>query len=31
MEEQVKQIEKNALEELKKCVELKALEETRVK
>lgn len=31
MEEQVKQIEKNALEELKKCAELKALEETRVK
>ena len=31
MEEQVKQIEKNALEELKNCAELKSLEETRVK
>lgn len=31
MEEQVKQIEKNALEELESCTELKALEETRVK
>ena len=31
MEEQVKQIEKNALEELESCKELKALEETRVK
>ncbi len=31
MEEQVKQIEKSALEELKSCTELKALEETRVK
>ena len=31
MEEQVKQIEKNALEELENCTELKALEETRVK
>ena len=31
MEEQVKQIEKNALEDLKNCAELKALEETRVK
>ena len=31
MEEQVKQIEKCALEELNSCTELKALEETRVK
>ena len=31
MEEQVKQIEKSALEELNSCTELKALEETRVK
>ena len=31
MEEQVKQIEKSALEELNACTELKALEETRVK
>ena len=31
MEEQVKQIEKSALEELNSCTELKTLEETRVK
>ena len=31
MEEQVKQIEESALEELKSCTELKTLEETRVK
>ena len=31
MEEQVKQIEKSAIEELNSCTELKALEETRVK
>lgn len=31
MEEQVKQIEKSALEELNSCTDLKALEETRVK